>query len=496
MRGMRTWELALMATFSGTAQAHAATTSGHLNWVAHIPWVLGLMAIANRPGSCWSAVKGGLALSALTGMIAGAHLWGIVYYHGAVYVLVIAFHSLVWSIFGCAAVVLLRRCKAAAPLAAGAAWALIENLRSLGGLSFPFFFGGMLADESYIAQSASVIGSAGVSGLLFWYSFAMAGLLATLWNIRTWASRWSWAPAALALVLVCSAGAVRLYHPQPAPTTRRIAAIQGSVPTWLYSIAAGPGPFSAIIEEHYGFLYRKAMSVQPPPDLIVLPETAFGWYLSPTTAAIRRIRPFSAMPLPRKTSVVFGSTFEPHATRVVVNGVAVLRSSERDGLPELAGIVAKRRLVPFIETGYHTATDWSMLRTGSLTSGVMVCYESMYPEAARISASRGADILLVVADDGGLRSSPLAWTHAQQARMRAIESGIPMVRAGQAGISYAADAYGRVLGALGPWETDVIIADVPLHNIKTIYRRLGIHVTWLWAAIVALGAMGRRCKAP
>ncbi len=121
----------------------------------------------------------------------------------------------------------------------------------------------------------------------------------------------------------------------------------------------------------------------------------------------------------------------------------------------------------------------------------MICYESMYPEAALNAAQRGARLLTILSDDAGMRRAAIAWTHAEQARMRAIEVGLPLVRDGQAGVSYMTDAYGRMLGRLDSWQTGTLTRDVPLQDVNTIYRQVGRGWAFLWA-LLALAPVVRR----
>jgi apolipoprotein N-acyltransferase len=219
------WLFALCSAF---VQAHGATTSGHFMWLAPIPWGVALMLAAADAPTLVLAVRRGALLSGVIGVVSSAHLWGIAFYAGVVYGVVLAYHFLAWGLVGGIATLLLRRGGAAAPLSIGALWALFETVRSLGALSFPFFFGGMLSGEPVIAQTASVVGAAGLSGLLFWVGFAAAGQIATLLGARAWSTRRHVLPAAVGVAVAASGGAWRLGHVPAAPRTLRVAALQGA----------------------------------------------------------------------------------------------------------------------------------------------------------------------------------------------------------------------------------------------------------------------------
>ncbi|HVU01030.1 MAG TPA: nitrilase-related carbon-nitrogen hydrolase [Polyangiaceae bacterium] len=482
----------LLALCSAFVQAHGAITTGHLMWLAAVPWGAALV-LACRDSSPARAARTAFGLGAWIGAVSSAHLWGIAYYHPAVYVLTIAYHALVWGTFSAFAGVALVRSGGTWALRSGAAWALIEGARSIGGWSFPFYFGGTLARETVVVQLASVIGTSGLSGLLFWVGFGASGYLAAAWGERRWARPGLLLPPLAFVALSTGWGALRLHNAPRARTSERVAALQGSIPPWFYTLAAGTGPYRRVVEEHYGFLYRKALASSPPPDFVLFPETTFDWPTLPNTAAIRRLATLSATRIPPRTQIVFGVAFTESYEGGSVNGVGIA-SADAAGLPRLDSVITKHQLVPLIEMRDRPSDIWQVADAGGKRLGVMICYESMYTEPALFASRRGASLLTVLSDDGGMRHAPIAWTHAEQDRMRAIEAGIPLVRAGQAGVSYGVDAYGRLLGRLDSWKVGALTVDVPMNRLETVYTAVGRYWLVIWAAIAFTGLRLRRFR--
>lgn len=472
------------AALSALLQAHGAMTSGHLMWLAPIPWAVAAMIAARAPRPV------GLAslMGALAGVVSSLHLWGVYFYAPSVYAAVVGYHAVVWGGFTALAAWLLRRAPRVAPLAIGAAWACLESVRGIGALSFPFYFGGMLAGETWIVQSASVVGASGVSGLLVAAGFGAGGLILRRLGEPRWSAPLTWgAPLALVATATAAGGARLALAPTDAPTLR-VAALQGAVPQWLYSLGTGTGPFRRVIEEHYGALYRRALAGAKKPELVLFPETAFDWHVQATTEGLRRIAPLGATRLPAGTSVVVGASFAGRHQADSQNGVAFLQPGE-GGLPVLTEATSKRQLVPFIEAGHRPGARWATGRAAGRTLLVLICYESMYSEAALAARAEGAELLAVLSDDAGMRWSPMARTHAEQAKLRAIEAGLPLIRAGQIGPSYAVDAYGRLVATLGHGEIGVLSAELPVTRSRTLYSRVGRWWILIWAALVGACAL-------
>jgi apolipoprotein N-acyltransferase len=168
----------------------------------------------------------------------------------------------------------------------------------------------------------------------------------------------------------------------------------------------------------------------------------------------------------------------------------------------------KRRLLPFSEsdpTGalrrsesrgdldagrFSPGTGPGLFRLAEETLGVLICFEALYPEMTRELARAGADVLVVLSNDGWYRGRGGAEQHLAQVVFRAIETGLPVVRATTTGISTLVSPRGAVMARLGEDEQGVLLAPVPARRAApTLYTRIGDAFALGCAAALGLAAV-------
>ena len=79
--------------------------------------------------------------------------------------------------------------------------------------------------------------------------------------------------------------------------------------------------------------------------------------------------------------------------------------------------------------------------------GPLICYEAIFPHAV-VQGTDRPGLLINVTNDGWFGNTTGPRQHFHQARVRAVEEGLPLIRAANNGISAAVDGYGRVLAQL------------------------------------------------
>lgn len=138
-----------------------------------------------------------------------------------------------------------------------------------------------------------------------------------------------------------------------------------------------------------------------------------------------------------------------------------------------------RKMHPAINRSvYRAGAEALVFTAGNVTFGVLICRDSLFPEQARLMVSRGAQVLLVPTNNG-MPSAKGGSELVLQARdcdiARALENGVPVVRADVAGVdgdlvSYGSSGIvnrdGRVLGTARAMVADLVIADIDIRDLR------------------------------
>ena len=239
---------------------------------------------------------------------------------------------------------------------------------------------------------------------------------------------------------------------------------------------------------------------------VIWPETAAPFFLDFNTTVRFRI----AAVTPPGGLVITGM---PRATppdvypQQVWNSIAAV-----DSQGVVSGTYDKFHLVPF---GEYVPLR-SVLPLNKITSGgidfsagpgprtmrlpglppfsPLICYEVIFPGNV-IDAKDPPQWILNVTNDGwfGLSSGP--YQHFASAQLRAVEEGLPLVRAANTGISAVIDSYGRVVASLGLGSEGIIDSPLPQAlSGSTVYGRFGdfILLAMLFLGAVAVWYRGKR----
>jgi apolipoprotein N-acyltransferase len=244
---------------------------------------------------------------------------------------------------------------------------------------------------------------------------------------------------------------------------------------------------------------------------LIWPESAFPFFLTREADALGQI----AELLPQGTVLITGAIRAPEGAPAAMvtrayNSIYVI---DHDG--SILSVYDKVHLVPFGE--YLPFQDLlerlglmqlTKVRGGFIAGdrrraiGVpgapnflpLVCYEVIFPGEA-VPRGERPGWLLNLTNDGWFGASAGPYQHFQQARIRAIEEGLPLVRAANTGISAVVDPLGRVIKSLPLGSEGVLDSALPQPLPATPYVRLGDGPAGILVAVglmLALRARSRR----
>ncbi len=240
-----------------------------------------------------------------------------------------------------------------------------------------------------------------------------------------------------------------------------------------------------------------ARPADPPPDVVIWPESTVTFWLDTEAEAQARI----AAAAPGGAPVALGA--QRYQDGRVFNALAVLGP---DG--KAAQVYDKIRLVPFGEyipfgsvlsrlglrglaatdgAGFAPGTARRLLDFGRAGKALpLICYEAIFPALARFGPPR-PDWLLQVTNDAWFGTFSGPQQHLAQARFRAVEQGLPLVRVANTGISAVIDPWGRITASL-PLETaGALDAALPPRRGPTLYAQTGDAP--LFGALLLLAAL-------
>jgi apolipoprotein N-acyltransferase len=376
-------------------------------------------------------------------------------------------------------------------------------------------FGYALASDLRLAQTASL---GGLWSLTF-LAVAVGALPAVLADApRDTRHPWRWVGVgALVLVAMFAFGAVRLAT-TPVGTVEgvRLRLMQPNLPQDLKFRYAAKDEVVAHYLKLSDFAANPATGA--PVTHLIWPESAFPFFLSREPTVLAKI----ADHLRPGTVLITGAARAEERPDKgprrydVYNSVQIVDS---DGA--IVTTADKVHLVPFgeylpfqatleslgleqltrVQGGFSAGTRRRALEVpGAPPTLPLICFEIVFPGAA--AADLPQDFprpgwMLNLTNDGWFGDTSGPHQHLAQARLRAIEEGMPVVRAANTGISGVIDPLGRMQVQLGLGREGIVDADLPRPLPPPLYARLADAVPFtLWFAALGIVILSRRVREP
>lgn len=331
-------------------------------------------------------------------------------------------------------------------------WFSLEWIRGWALTGMPWLSLGYSHIDSPLAGFAPIVGVYGIGALSMLLSVALFRLI----------RKPGWIPV-IVLVSVPATGyglsSIQWTRPFSAPL--QVTMVQGNIPQDL--------KWRKDLRRSIFDTYWRETSVHLDSDLIVWPEAA----LPGTSEDIQKeyLDPLDELLHKENTTLLSGLLVSEEEGGRIYNSIAMFGMNN--------GIYHKRHLVVFgeyfplrgildglrdwISIPYSDLTagpkEQPLMAIDSVTLGASICFEDAFSREIML-AMPTANILVNISNDAWFGDSLAPDQHLEIARMRAIETGRPMIRANNTGVSAFIDARGRIISTIPKFETASLTEDV------------------------------------
>lgn len=371
-----------------------------------------------------------------------------------------------------------------------ALWVLSEKLLAFGSLALPW--GTVALSQTGclpLLQTVSLFGADWIAFL----TVAICALIAEAFRCGRWSLLAAGSGLFTAAIL---AGGVLLLLPAKEAETLSVAAIQANISTdekWEDEY---------LVQDFEAYRDLTEQAAQQGAKLILLPESAVP--VDFTEDGVLH-ETFSSIASGYDCTILMGVLRRGEDGKALHNSLVAISP---DG--SLSAFYDKRHPVPFGEVlplkGLFSAlfpplaelnlgeeltvspTD-AVLQIGAYRVGCYICFDSVFGSGEQSRADTSFSV--IATNDAWFRDSAGVKQHLRYAKLRAAESGKPVLRAANTGISALLDGKGRILRQTAPLEQDVLYGELSLGGRATLYGYTGSLFPFLSAAYLLLLLAGR-----
>ena len=392
------------------------------------------------------------------------------------------------------------------PLLAASVWTAMELLQTYLFTGFPWELLGYSQYRALpIIQIANITGVYGVGFLVVLVNATVAQTVIALRDGM------DWRPVVCAMMISCTLllstaaygfitmSQIRSAERQSQPL--RVVVIQGSVEQGLkWSKAMVQTTVDTYVDLTRNILTEK-------PEFIVFPETAMTFYLE-ARAYRKQADRVHRLTAEADTPILTGSLgFRPDSKGIFNSALMVAPGRG------VIGRYSKMHLVPFGEYLPLSGIFWWLSGLtddiGAFTPGeyrsvmdvpghdvrvgTVICYESIFPDEVRRFTADGANVLVIMTNDAWFGTSSAPMQHFTMAVLRAVENGVPIIRAANTGISGYISAMGEISGMTPLFERTTTSQEIkPGSGLLTIYATYGDVFAYLCCVVALIGVVQSR----
>ncbi len=350
------------------------------------------------------------------------------------------------------------------------AFGLAEWLRSVAFTGFPWnSVGYAIMPFPLMMQSVHIVGLLSMNVLAV-FVFAAPALLAT--------RRGRVPGTGLAVVLFAAhlgygAWSLSQQGPAPDPEPKIVRLVQPGIPL---SDTLSDQQRGDIFEKHLGLTAAPPADGRTRPDVIIWPETAIPFILSDHQDSYGRI----ADTLQEGQVLLAGAVREEDggagtAPRYYNSVYAFDDNGQVTAAADKVHLVPFGEYLPFEKIFDALGLNAIAAMPGGFSAGPshnliaipglpvfypLICYEAIFPDEIE-PGDAAADVLVNITNDSWFGATPGPFQHFQQARILAVETGKPMIRVANSGISAVVDEKGRIISGLDLQAVGSLDAAIP-----------------------------------
>ena len=234
----------------------------------------------------------------------------------------------------------------------------------------------------------------------------------------------------------------------------------------------------------YDEFFKKEFEKQP--KVVIFPESPMNFMFAEDQEFQAFIHAFAAK---NNVNVLFNSAEPDPANKKYFNSAVMVDPQGRE-----VAQYDKIYLLPFGESvpfplqnfmpalvgSFSYGKDYTLFPLGDAKAGVMICFESHFPDLSREYVRRGADAIIEMTNDGYLGPTPVLRQHLANAVFRAVETNRPVLRVTNVGITAYINEQGKIIDPAKPYTEDTRVWTVGKSDgSQTFYVKYGDWFAWL-----------------
>ncbi|MGB4191775.1 MAG: apolipoprotein N-acyltransferase [Rickettsiales bacterium] len=354
-------------------------------------------------------------------------------------------------------------------LATAFIWLVCEYFRSYGYIESPWLLIGYIwSDSEVIRQVVSIFGIWGLSYLTILWAGAIHGIIQTFYGKDYFAII---CVALLSYIICYSYG---YYHLKDSPLTAQKAKVRIIQPNIDNNVFSRMNNRQQNLEK---LMFLSQDAGEKEIDYIIWPEGAHEFNVD------NQFQMLVKTIIPKDGFLIFNSSRTDKNITKYWNSLFVLNHKgkivsyyDKMHLVALGEYIPLRRFLPFVNKIAPGSADYSRGTTQKIINVIppflpSICYEDAFPEAPPL---RYFTWIVNITNDGWFGTSIGPYQHLSIAKFRAIEQGVPMIRAALTGISAIIDSFGNIVHH-APLLTEAVIDSTlpPYITDFTYYRTYG-----------------------